>query len=268
MWTVSTSLVFLTVSKNFSPRYFHITGFGFITLLIISLYAVLSYFSRQKQKMISVVLLSILCLSGISRYVNHKNISNKVNSTRKIILNNIENINFPENSQIVIIEQFVRADLKSWPNDKILRIWPNGRGLRVWPIGKGYFSYITKRPDISGLFGPEVFNHNPFEKVKDDGGWSNVMSGLSPKNPLFIFRENPDSDQFIQMEYFLQWIKKENSSVWNLYEADKKTGKIKKLKTGIGMKQYDLMIKKMNLEPSKIVWGNVNANENPKFIEL
>jgi hypothetical protein len=241
IWSISTSFVFIFFSKLCISRYFYIAAFGVNTLLVLSIYSICNRFFSGIRKLYIPALVFLILWSGFSRHLNLKKYYNYHNNIKNVILSHISQINFLENSQIVIVGFFKKKGRKEG--------YANS-----WAMSTGYLSFITQRRDISGLLGEEFFYYNPFVDVQRNG-WKNDMTGLSLEKPLFLFKRVPQKNELIQLEYFLQWKDKTKNADWILYKTDKNSGKIKIIKHGEGFDQYNNAVKKIGLEQSNVLWG-------------
>jgi hypothetical protein len=238
-WSISTSIIFILFSKKFTSRYFHIPAFAINALLVISIFSIFAWFFPRRKSIYTLALLVLILWSGYARYTNLKNIYTYYNKMNEPIANRINQIKYPEDSQIVIVGFKKRNKSKAMGN---------------WGSSSGYLALITRRKDVTGIVGKEHSYYDPFIPLRGSG-YRNIMTGLSLNKPLFLFKILPQKKKIIQMEYFLRWRDRTKNARWVLYRTDKKSGKIIRIKSGRGFLTYRRLVKKIGLKKSVVLWN-------------
>lgn len=252
-WFASNIFVYVTISpRNFRSRYFYYAAFGLIALLVISLYAILKKIAGKKKKWIILFFISLVLVSGVSRFFELKPYFDRNNDNRSKIVEQLSRFKFPEKSQIVIY----------------LKQANNFRG--TWRKSSGNLRYLLKRKDIDGLIGSKrkrYFNfYDPFRPVSSGPLESIYMRGLRLSRPLFLFVEK--KKRFEQYEYALQWKGKAGASTsqWTIFHIDKQTGKAAPVETGIGMAEYLSALGRLEsigIKQEHILWGGKAPTSPP-----
>lgn len=258
---------FLTMSPFNGSRYYYISSFPVISLILFSTFILykLTLFRPQRKKLSKLVstgaifvLFLVVFLSGIFRVKKVKAVWTPKEKVFQNIKEQLAGYNFPVSSQIVL--------LGSLP--------VNTGGYFIW--SSGYLKYITKRNDITGVM-PKIFNfYNAFNI--NHRGYCWTMSGLDINKPVFIFKYS--NRKWKHLKYGLQWmqsnVNKSNlphcknkrekirfdmESKWILYKFNLLIGNTTVLKEGIGMESYLDYLKKENISFNEIAWGKKNLKK-------
>jgi len=226
-------------------------------LMVISLYAVLKKVAAKKNKWIYLFFVSLVVVSGVSRFLELKPSYDRDNDNRTKIIGQLSRFKFPERSQIVIY----------------LRQANNFRGN--WRKSSGNLKYMLKRSDIDGLIGPKrkrYFNfYAPFRVEDRNPMKGNYMSGLRLSRPLFLFVET--KKKFEQYGYALQWKTKGGPGVprWTVFHFDKQTGKASGVASGTGMDEYLSALARLSrsgIKQEDILWGGKALDRSPAPLGL
>jgi hypothetical protein len=242
-WSVCTVIFTILMSDPYTPRYTYISSFGVNVIFIFSIYALLSRKRYSKFKLHYWAFLIIIVFSGTSRYARLKADYSKRNETRSILVKDLETLQLPLNSQLVIT---------------------GVEGIHAgWRRASGYLKHILKRDDINGLIGPIL--SSPYYNFDDhfdpkQRGWGLRwnMTGLSIHRPLFLFTLEKGKTKLKQLEYALQWKGNEMNAAWVIFKGDRFTGKVSPFLSGSGMGEYLSVIKELEIKgiaQSDILWG-------------
>jgi len=242
-WAISTGFVFIFMSRYYIPRYVFISSFGLNALFVFSLYVILKKLFHGKFKLHIPVFAALILFSGISRYFTLNETYTPVNTDFSIIQRDLNKMSLPMDSQIVIV------DIKGIAGG--------------WERSSGYLQFALKRKDVTGLLGPidhtgyYNFDNHFNRRIK---GWEPRynMTGLSLKQPVFLFRLDKKTGELNQLEYTLQWRGEKKDAPWTILKVDKITGKILPLVSGTGMEEYVSTLqelKKRGIPHSEILWG-------------
>ena len=253
-WFFSTIFVFTCMNIYFSPRYAHISAFGTGAIFVFSIYVILNQKFVKKYKLYILIFTAIIIFSGAYRHLNLKEIYSAKNHIHSIIFKDLNKLKLPLNSQVVISGAAGLGGLGiSWG----------------WIPSSGYLKFALKRKDINGLIG----------QIKHDGyynfdnhfdpqqrGWNlrYTMTGLSMDKSTFFFILLQKEKTLKQLEYALQWKGKRKDAPWTILQANKETGEISPLISGIGMKEYLLTLKRLEekgISQSEILWGGPPTKE-------
>lgn len=253
-WAISTVFVFIVMSRHYSPRYVFISSFGLNAVFILSLDIIFKNVFHLKFKLHILVFAAIIIFSGTSRYFTLKATFAPLNLDFSIVQRDLNKIQLPPDSQIVIIG--------------IYRVGG-------WQRSSGYLQFALKRADVTGLIGPvNRFGYYNFDDHFDTTkrGWNSrvTMSGLTLENPLFLFYCDPKSRKLIQMEYALQWRGEKKDAPWTIFRVDKRTGEIIPFNSGVGMEEYLTAIEKLELSgirQSEILWGGPSSEKERERLE-
>lgn len=240
-WALCASITFLTLSKYYSPRYAHISGFGINFAFVYSIYLILNRLFNSKSGRgyyIAIFLILILINAGVSRVVHLYNLSEPKNRVHHSIVSKLSKINYPENSQIVILNGS-RIPTGGW-----------------WNYSSGYIKYATGRKDLVGLIGPEKFYYDAF--IKENRGYRVVdnMNGLDINAPIYIFRLycKMKSCSLTQLQYALQW----ENNTWSFLKFDVTNGGLTYRVMGNGyvdlvskLKQYNVTFEDVAFSKAK-----------------
>ncbi len=234
-WAFCSSITFLTVSRFYSSRYAHIPGFGINFSFVMSLWVIFQNLKiRFNKNIFFILLICIVIFSGSSRILHLSKIFTPQNNTHDVITSTLSKYNFPENSQIIIINGG-RIPTGGW-----------------WNYSSGYFKYATRRKDVTGLIGPEKGFYNPYDSKKRGFSPDHQMSGLTLENPAFYFRlDCKQGCELYQKEYSLQW----ESDSWKVYKFNLQTGNIEKVYKGSDIEEFNEFLRKNKLTQNDIVFA-------------
>ncbi|MGD2091641.1 MAG: hypothetical protein PVH61_36040 [Candidatus Aminicenantes bacterium] len=254
-WSISSLVVFLAMVPYFIPRYTYIAAYGQVTLLILSLSAILGTEFFKKYKLHLIVPIGLVVFSGIYRYINLKEIYSTGNTSHAIIVKELNKIALPVNSQVVV------AGAKGIPG--------------CWLRTSGYLKFALKRNDIDGLVGQiDTIGYYNFDRHFDPRdrllGRRYLMTGLSLDRPVFLFLLPEKSRRLVQFEYALEWKGKTKNSPWTIIHVDKKTGISSPLVSGTGMEEYLARIKELaerGISQEEIMWGGPPSKEEAARLE-
>lgn len=255
-WAVSNIFPIILLSIPYQPRYSYISMFGSHALFAFSIYTILKRFFPDKRRLGIVVFTGIILISGVSRTIHLNNIYAVGNSISAIISGDLNKIQLPLHSQIVIV---------------------NAKGFYGgWPRSSGYLQYTLKRNDLTGLIGRANQNgyynfDNHFDPSLRKWARRYQMTGLVLEKPLFLFYFDEINGKLIQLEYALQWRGEKKDAPWTILKVDKTTGKILPLASGVGMEEYLSTLEKLNvsgIRQSDILWGGPPTKVEQERLEI
>lgn len=234
LWLACSSIVFLTISRSYSPRLAHIPGFGVNLILVLSIYVLTRNYRIVYKHDITILLIFIILLfSGFSRLQVMHNFFNSPNKFHTIFTATLKQFNFPTNSQIVVLDGNVSTG--GW-----------------WNYSTGYMKYATKRKDITGLIGPEFKHYDPFNPDSKGYQKEDKMNGLSLKDPIFIFKFQRDPEYSLeQREFALQYM---NES-WTVYKLNKINGSVQKVANGAGVDNFHNFLQGNNITMNDVAFS-------------
>jgi hypothetical protein len=255
-WMASTILPPIFLSIYFPPRYGYTSMFGAQAIFIFSIFLILKKCFPNKRRIGIAFFIAVILISGISRTIFLKNYYAHGNRLSATITGELNRIQLPLNSQIVIVN---------------LREFYGG-----WIRGSGYFEYTLKRNDLTGLAGKinssEYYNFdNHFDPSLRRWITRYQMTGLTLKKPLFLFYFDTKRLKLNQMEFALQWRGEKMDAPWTILKVDKKTGKIRPFTSGVGMEEYLSTIEKLEesgIHQSDILWGGPPTKEEQKRLGI
>lgn len=234
-WSVLSSVVFLTMSRYYSPRVAHIPGFGINFAIVVSVFVIIRYIHADRALIAATIVFSLLAsYSGVSRIKVMVDKIKQGNKTHYSVVEKLHSINIPDKSQIVI-----------------LNAWELGtKGL--WGYSSGYLKYATGRTDVTGLAGPELNFYDPFQLKMRGYTKINRMKGISLEEPIFLYRVNDNYNRTLeQMEYMLQWA----AASWQLYQLDLYDGSREKIFSGSGHEQLNHFLQKENISRTRVAFA-------------
>ncbi len=200
-------------SPYFSTRYAFPFTIGYSLLFSWVLYYILKNielkFKYPTEIFTLVVFSTIILIAGITKVKE----VNKLYRFREGIISQFtekiksDGINFPANSQIIIIGHGEYMYTNSF-----------------WKWSTGQIQYFTKRKDLTGLIGKEKLYYNPFDKSKR--GYSFRMNGLNSRQPIFIFNISSKECSQIFNVLTCEKISSSDKMKWAFYKLDSngKTG--------------------------------------------
>jgi len=244
-WAVFNIFAFIFISPFYTPRLVYISSFGLNAIFVFSIYIILYSFSRTKFKLHIPVFIIVIIFSGVLRYYNLDKMYSLINIDFSIIRNELAKKEFPPHSQIVIfgVKGISNADNKEYIEYQ-------------WKLSSGLLKYALKRKDISGFFytpSAEYFNYKNYFEI-----------GLSMSQPVFLFGIDKKNGQLQQFEYALQWRGETMDAPWTILQADKTTGTLFPIFSGVSMKEYELTIlalQNKGIHQSNILWGGLPTAE-------
>lgn len=240
LWAVCTSITFLTVSKYYSPRYAHISGFGVNLSLVYSVYILIAYGFRNRANVKyiqALLLISLLVYTGSSRMTHMYKFYASKNKAHEAIVLALSKFDFPLSAQVVILNGN-RIPTGGW-----------------WNYSAGYIKYATGRKDMTGLIGLERFYYDPFVVSNRGYNKDHIMNGLDMNLPVFTFRQICDSEgcRLNQLGFALQW----KADSWNLLMFDKVTGVLSRKIEGNGYDYFIKLLSQENIQIDQVAYGKV-----------
>ncbi len=211
IWATSTAFPLIIFDQVFRARYGYLIGFGTSVIISLTMYLICKSVLK-KQVHITLIMLSLCIISGITRWVYTATHAEKYNLSFQKVQRLFEEKEFPVDSQIVVI-----GDL-----------YPQARFYRR---SSGLITFISGRKDLRGILPIEYHYYDPFQSAHSS---PLGMRGLMLEKPLFMFRETKnETSYFDQITYGLRWIKNEPSgSNWEIIKTEINTGKVRTYKTG------------------------------------
>jgi hypothetical protein len=250
-WSIITVSPAIVLSFFYTIRYAYISLFGAIAIFFFSLHTIILklFPGREKGKRVYIPFFLILVIiSGAARYFYLRDIFDLENTNQAVIKRSLDKIKLPLHAQVVIVG-IEGVGYKGFDGG--------------WERSSGYLQFALKRKDLKGLISPchsSAFYN--FDNHFDPGirGWRPryYMTGLSPDQPVFLFRLDKKTGELNQYEYALQWEGTTSKARWTILRFDKITGKAFPLTFGRGIKEYLLEIEKlgkMGIRQSDILWG-------------
>lgn len=234
LWVICSSFAIVTISRFYSPRLAHISGFGVNFIIVVSVYIIAKNFNNKYINYLSVFLIGgIVLFSGVSRIHIVNKIIKSPNKFHAVFTRMLHHYELPKNAQLVVLEGSL----------------PTGGW---WNYSTGYLKYATKREDITGLVGPEVRNYDPFNPQKRGFQQKDKMSGLALSDPIYIFKfeKHPDYS-FAQKEFALQTI----DDSWKVYKLNKITGSSVEVATGTGEDDFHIFLTDHNLSLNDVAFS-------------
>jgi len=236
IWVFCTIIVFLTVSRYYSPRYTHIPAFGVNFVLVLSIWNIFnkSRLISTKYTLLFILLISLTIYSGTKRFLNMNRLILPQNEVHESIIHDLGKYEIPDESQIVIVEGH-RIPTGGW-----------------WVYSSGFMKLSTGRADVTGIIGIEKGFYDPFGIDKRGFQYEYQMSGLVQDKPILLFRQYcAEKCELKQKKYALQWM----ANSWNLLEFDLTTGKKVSTKSGSSYDEYIEFIKKNDLTDDDIIFS-------------
>lgn len=248
VWFGAVFFPFILVTKNFESRYFYLASFPFIILIFLSLYLIIERYFKIRKLFTLIVGVSII-VSGVLKIEANAKYNDLQNSRMNTVLK------MCERGKNVKDAQFVLFDVNN--------------GLLKYARSTGYIKFVTKRDDCDALIGPEIKFYNPFVPVFPAHGWGNIMSGLDIDKPIFISRYNEKMKVIMSYDSMLVWDGVSKDSRWVVYEINQATGGKHVLVKGVGLNEYQKMLKKPirnKIDLRNSAWGGVpSLNDEQKF---
>lgn len=236
----SSSILFLTLTKYFSPRYAHIAGFGVNLLLVHSLFIICRRalgHGRKLQLASAFLFASLIVYGGSIRTSNLIERHRGLNETHNGIANELKYHGFPEGAQVVVIDGG-RIPTGGW-----------------WHYGRGYIKYVTGRPDLNGTIGWQRFFYDPFKPGSEGFIPEYQMSGLDIGKNTFFFELKacyPDKPcTFWQYEYVLRYM----DPAWELLKFNQYTGEHTVVLSGEGKESFYEQITTQNILIENILFA-------------
>ena len=207
-WAISSSIVFLTISKYFSSRYSHIAGFGvcFVSVLLIERLIEIIFRTKKIKNSIKIFVLSLIIISvGTSRVTRNSQYFSRKNIINTLIKTRLNQIELSNPTQIAIINGSV-AGTNGW-----------------FLYSSGYLKMLTNNRHVKGIAGPEKFDYNAFNPSNTCFTEKCRMSGLNLNSPIYLYRYECESSKcdLNQLSYAAQ----KADQRFNLIHLDKNKGK-------------------------------------------
>ena len=240
LWAFCSSIVFLTISKYYAPRYGHIAGFGVNLALIQSIFLLLKRYLAEKRHFNKVFLGLVaftIVYSGLVRIENLQKRHESLNEVHEGIVNELKLHGFPLNAQVVMIDGG-RIPIGGW-----------------WHYARGYIKYVTRRADLDGLVGWENFYYNPFDVDKRGFNEGHQMNGLNIDRATFFFSLKacyPDRCVFEQHDMVLKF----EEEHWTLLKYDLCSGEHKTVVEGVGREGFNKSLIDLGLSTDEILFAN------------
>jgi len=237
IWLISNSFVFIERVNAFEERYFYISSYGMSFLLLLSLYVVLRYFTKN-HNYINLVLILIIAYVGYSKVLFTEKQFQQYNKNIAILKNHELGDSVKARSQIVVAE------------------WLDGPFYGMgWNRSSGQIRYAYGRNDINGLLVPKDDQYHFSSHINNHKKWASnyYATGLSTDFPIYLFKLS--GDEIIQVRYMLEYL---DSSEWIIYQFDLLTGLSSVLERGNGMDDYHAkveLLKNRGIEQKDILWG-------------
>lgn len=240
------------VSHWLAPRYFYLAAFPFSLLLVLTIYPFVGFLFRFNYLGVAVTFLCLLAFSGVARNVNYFNYQGKLINIGSIYFDELQNRNFPTNSQLYIVDN---------------KRQHNG----VWYYNRSYIQYHSKRLDLTGHIGDNLFNYdNPFigRRTFDASGF---LRGLEFKAPFFAFKIDRDKEIFLQYRYLLKWDNPSKNSTWSLFKLHQNDGFLVLINSGKGWDDYIHALSAINspdFDPEFIALGGYPTQNTINRLKL
>lgn len=230
-WFFCSIIIFITVSRFYSPRYTHVSAFGLnflivLTALVLSRYHVMS--GKKEKTLVTLSLIFTVLYAGSLRLKFDYQAFKKRNISVERLTATLNSITFPTSSQIYIANG-ERFDTGGY-----------------WNYSSGFLKLITKRKDLVGLVGPERKMYNPFETKNRGFSEDAKMNGLDPNKPVFFFKEVcKDSNCEYQPK---DMVLKVSENWWEILQFDLKDGEKKIRFSGMGIESLENTILKNKIQ--------------------
>ncbi|MBI3798586.1 MAG: hypothetical protein HY268_16685 [Deltaproteobacteria bacterium] len=282
-WLSCAIFVFICLSDVVATRYIYLSAFGLDAVLIFSVSAIVDekIWGSVARFARILLLVGLVIFSGVSRYRELAAEYSPASKTLSLIVNKLNKILLPDNSQIVICG-----------------IQENSAIREGWLRGSGQLRYLLKRNDIAGLFvsgdcnrrdysfadhfDPHVIGPNhmrlrfAFDRLSHVGGVRGTnppryaMTGIAPDRPVFLFNMNEKEKILEQLRYALQWKGETKEAAWTILQTDQTTGKLTPFVSGIGLEEYLAKIKELEdtgISQAEILWGGPLTEHEQKRLE-
>lgn len=220
-WLLSASVLF-AFSKYFSGRYVYPAGFAINFLFALSLFIILNRGWAKKLHLYVLLMFAFTLLVGLQRLEKINKVIRPAEQVSIAIQHSLKNYDFPSDSQIVIV---------GGPTGKL-------QTGSYWIWSTGFLQYATKRADITGLIGQEMYMYDPFDMTKR--GYSFKMNGLDSSLPLFLFKFNRSGLE--QKKFFLRWQADGQTPPWKIYEIDPDSGMVHVFREGEGKQAFERIL--------------------------
>ena len=238
LWVVCAAVVFLTISRYYSPRYTQIASFGVAFILVYSSHALFTASSILKRTKIVVwvALAASLTLGAATyRFSNMVKYVTPRNATFDSIVHYLFTHEFVRDAQIAIVDGH--------------RIPTGG----YWVYSSGFLRMATERQDLSGIVGIEKGFYDPFDSSKRGFQQSHKMNGLDLEEPIYLFRQVCEKKcRLEQKSLALRWIDNEH---WQLISFNVDDGSSRIAATGVGIDEFNSVRIAQDLSTEDIVFA-------------
>jgi len=251
VWLASVSF-FTLFSVWFTPRYYYMAAFPFSLLLSIIIYPLITNIFRFNNNFVMIFFGIIIALTGLNKCYKYYNSQSVLIKWGEVYSKELTRYDFPYNSQLYIIDEK-----------------RHHRG--VWFYNSSYIQFHSKRADLSGHIGDGEVNYfNPFEELRI-WGEDALLKGLKLSPPLFMFKVDRNTNQFIPYNYFLKWDHASKESTWSVYDLNQRDGTFKLVLSGNGWDRYVDVLYKLGLgdrSSDLIAFGGCPSSEAVKRLQL
>ncbi len=235
LWAFFAIITFLTISRGFAPRLSHISAWGLVFSLVISIIGILHRLPA-KQLSIPFVLCGLILWSGYTRLEAMKIFVAPRNQVQMAAEQLYASVSWPTNAQVMLI------NVPPW----VAGGW--------WPYSKGYFKLLTGRDDLTGVVGWEKYLYNPLTPMNRGFKPAANMAGIGLDKPIFIYRLTRKIPyHFVPVSFFLKWQDLE----WSIYSLNK-TGEHQILGSGKGNNSLQDELKKHKLANKNLAFYGAN----------
>lgn len=240
LWATASIAAFILFSRWHGERYSFIAAYGFNTMVLISLYAILKQLLKERRKIILILLFGLVVFSGAARFFELEKIYRKFNSQQSIMRKNLRDIQGIENAQVMIYVP------EGWNN-----FWAH------YELSSGHLKFIMNKRDVSGLF---TYNESYYTLCSPNRNLSSESKGMRAldwKRPLFFYACS--YGMWKQFEYIVKWQFVGEELRWRIYKMGKYTGTKTFLAKGIGLDEYQETVKGLrdrNLIKGTLLWGD------------
>jgi hypothetical protein len=245
-------LPFLIISPFNASRYYYIPAF-FFNLII----GFIAFNNIKNKKYVNIIfIILIVIIIPVSIYGRNVSVSRTIGIQdlhyKYLKINLDEKLFDRKNPYQVILLGDISADTG---------------GYYIWSTG--YLRFLFKNNYVSGLVGKEIAFSNPFSNNKN---YCWIMTGISLKEPIFIYRASPSNKKIQQLSYALNWMDTYNNqsnikgcsykqkieykqNSWELVKLDNNTGQVIQSWNGSGINDYKKLIEKLKIPIDNIAWN-------------
>ncbi len=187
---ISTLIIPLFFSPNFSSRYTYPVAFGLYPFLGFIIDPGLKLIQRKSKK-IHILFILLPVFIGVMRFISvsqNYELNNSLNKTIKCVKDNLNDIN--TNTQVIITG---------------IAAHTAGTGS-YWRWSSGFLRYVTGNKLIVGLVGKERTFYSPFGIDKRSYNQTDLMSGLDKNLPTMIYKIQINNE-CVPLKYILDYKK-------------------------------------------------------------